>query len=272
MQHFDTSEDKIYKHKKDSKLNFSTKFSNKKKIIVISLIIIAVIIVTLVTISILKSRTFEPLIKMVSGTEYISNEEGQIIVRLEDFRGNPIDDASCSVSLLYPDKSFVFIDRNMSATTVPGNYYYSFTTPQTEGVYEEHITCDVIRNGNLKELHISSSFHVSAGLNLIVQVSRSQRENYEDLVNRINALDTNLTSRINTVDSKVTNLQTFVDNNVVGELSNINQSIEDINVNMDIAMNGIEQSLNQTMLDNFNDLADKFKGVGDAMSNLFDTN
>ena len=51
-----------------------------------------------------------PLISMVSGTEYISGEEGQIIVRLHDSKNNPLTNAECVVSLLYPDKSFFIIE------------------------------------------------------------------------------------------------------------------------------------------------------------------
>jgi len=120
----------------------------------------------------------------------------------------------------------------MNPTTVPGNYYHSFTTPEREGVYEEHIRCLVPQGDIPKELYISSSFHVSTGLNLIVEISQSQREQYEDLVSRVEALDSNLTARINNVDSRVMNLQSFVDGNVMDEMYIVQQNLNDINMSI----------------------------------------
>jgi len=220
-----------------------------------------------------------PDLKMVSGTEYISNEQGQIIVRLQDSSGVSITDAHCIVSLLYPDKSYFFIDREMTQTTVPGNYYTSFITPETEGIYEEYIRCTVIRNGNERTMQVSSSFHVSTGLNLIVEVSRSQREQYVALVQRLNDLDNNLTERINSVDARVYGVQNYIDNNVMNEFDNVsnqfntvNGKINDINVSISDSMNGIEGRLNTTMLTNFSELYSKFKSSYNAMANVFDMN
>ena len=172
---------------------FNTGFSNfnKKRLFIIlgSIIGLAIIIFLIFFIS---AKTAEPGIKMVSGTEYISGEEGQVIVRLDDSRNVPIDDANCILSLLYPDKSFFLIDIPMNPTTVPGNYYHSFTTPEREGIYEEHIRCTIIRGDNARTLNISYSFHVSTGLNLIREISISQREQYDDLVERVGSLDSNL--------------------------------------------------------------------------------
>ncbi len=149
----------------------------------------------------------EPVLKMVSGTEYISSEEGQVIVRLTDYFGNAIEGADCVASVLYPDKSYFFIDRIMYSTTIPGNYYASFTTPATSGVYEEHISC-IIRDGDsFRTVKVSSSFHVSEGLNIVLEISRSQREQYTDIVGRINSINlsySELYNRINQVNSSVT--------------------------------------------------------------------
>ncbi len=226
-----------------------------------------------------KGRGVASDLKMVSGTEYISNEQGQIIVRLQDSKGISITDANCIVSLLYPDKSFFFVDREMISTTVPGNYYVSFITPENEGIYEEYIRCTVIRNGTPRLLQVSSSFHVSTGLNLIVEVSRSQREQYVALVQRLNDLDSNLTERINTVDARVYGVQNYIDNNIMNEFSNVNtqfgsvnSKINDINVSISDSMNGIEGRLNTTMLTNFSELYQKFKSSYNAMANVFDIN
>jgi len=251
--------------------------SDKRIYLVIGIILLLAIGIFLIFY--FKGRGVASDLKMVSGTEYISNEQGQIIVRLQDSKGISITDANCIVSLLYPDKSFFFVDREMSPTTVAGNYYVSFVTPETEGIYEESVRCTVIRNGTPRTLQISSSFHVSTGLNLIVEVSRSQREQYIALVQRLNDLDNNLTERINSVDARVFGVQNYIDNNVMAEFNNVNTQfgevnlkINDINVSISDSMNGIEGRLNTTMLTNFSELYQKFKSSYNAMANVFDIN
>jgi len=128
-----------------------------------------------------------PVLKMVSGTEYISGEEGQIIIRLTDRNDNPITDARCSADVLYPAKNFFFMGVEMvHSDNTPGNYYKTFTTPETVGIYEETITCRFTRNGQEHGVKVSSSFHVSVALNFIVELSRRESEHYEDLLRKIN--------------------------------------------------------------------------------------
>jgi hypothetical protein len=256
--------DKSFKHR-----NFNRFSNSKKKYLLfggIGIILIGVIIFFLFFYT---SSLQEPRIRMVSGTEYISGEEGQVIVRLEDSRSSPITDANCVLSLLYPDKSFFLIDVPMTATSIPGNYYHSFTTPQAPGIYEEHIVCTVVRQDKVSTLNVSYSFHVSPGLNLIVEVSKSQREQYEDLVNRVNNLDSNLKAQINSVDMRVYGIQTYIDDNVMVEIDSLNQNISDINVSLNDSVSGIEGRLNQTMLNNFDDLYSRFRASYDAMANIF---
>ncbi len=203
----------------------------------------------------------EPSIKMVSGTEYISNEEGQIIARLQDSAGNPILGASCIVSLLYPDKSFVFIDNQMQATTVPGNYYYSFLTPETNGVYEENIRCTVTHNNQQRELAISSSFHVSAGLNLIVEVSRSQREQFDEML-----------AEFEDTQAKINFLQEFIDTNLYTDLNLMMQRVNDLNNQFIETQEHIDQTVHDSVSTNFNSLYQKFKQTYIASADIFDTN
>jgi len=210
-----------------------------------------------------------PDIKMVSGTEYISNEEGQIIVRLQDSQNNPINDASCLVSLLYPDKSYFFIDTPMQRTTVPGNYYHSFLTPATNGIYEESINCTLIRNNAPVVLHVSSSFHVSAGLNLIVEVSRSQREQFTQMVADFNATNARLNA-----------LQRYVDTNLNQTVMQVQQQVKDVNAtlqNSTAQMNAtlqastqqLQDQVIQTMQSNFSKLYEKFRQSSVATATIF---
>lgn len=239
--------------------NFSFRNLNSSKKIIF--IVIGLLIIGLILFFLFSSDTIresEPLLKMVSGTEYISGEQGQVIVRLQDSRDNAITDANCVLSLLYPDKSFFLVDVPMVPTSVPGNYYHPFITPEREGIYEEHIVCRVERNDVVRELHISYAFHVSTGLNLIVEVSRAQREQYDDLVNRVNSLDL-----------KLNNVQTYIDTNVMSEVNSLSQDINDVNASINSSMDGIEARMNETMMNNFDALYSRFRDSYNAMASIF---
>lgn len=136
-------------------------------------------------------------IKMVSGTEYISGEYGQVIVRVADKSGNGIEGANCTASVLYPDKSYFLMDYQMQTSSQPGNYYGQFMTPTINGIYEETITCNYTNRGKADMLKISSSFHVSPALNFIVEMSKTQAERYQDLVERINQTRQDVLKEIN---------------------------------------------------------------------------
>jgi hypothetical protein len=103
-------------------------------------------------------------LQMVSGTEYISGEQGQLIVRLTTYDGAPVTDASCQASVLYPNKSPFLTDQLMSQSTESGNYYYVFTPPSEPGIYEYTITCVYSVNGRSATSSVSHSFHVSPAL------------------------------------------------------------------------------------------------------------
>ena len=101
---------------------------------------------------------------MVSHTEYQTGEAGRIITRLVDNQGNPIIVNNCNATIKNPDNSAFATNVLMSATNIPGNYEYDFTTPSTTGVYEYIATCTWSPN---KAQSATSSFHVSPALNTI---------------------------------------------------------------------------------------------------------
>jgi hypothetical protein len=255
---------------KRNNINHMNIFKKDKKYKYVFIGILAILLIIIIILIYRKETTY-PTLEMVSGTEYISGEEGQIIIRLQDNRNNPITNADCIVSLLYPDKSFVFIDQEMSPTSVAGNYYYSFTTPEKEGVYEEHTRCSIPNGDENIELKVSDSFHVSTGLNLIVEVSRTQREQYDSLLNTMNDVDSNMQAKMLDLETKVNNMQNYIDNNVMTQMHNINQNVEDINRSIDNSLVNIKQDLNKSIEDNFYVLFNKFKESANAMSNIFNS-
>jgi hypothetical protein len=147
-------------------------------------------------------------VRMVSGTEYISGETGQVIVRVSDYRGNPVTGATCNATILYPDKSYFLLDYSLQQSTVSGNYYAQFTTPTVNGIYEETIICSTA-GSNPQTSTISSSFHVSVALNFIVELSQQQAIRYNDLVRRLNETQTQLNQTRDTLLQEINETFTY---------------------------------------------------------------
>ena len=212
-----------------------------------------------------------PFLDMVSGTEYISGEYGQVIARLTDRSDNPIADASCTVTVVYPDKSYFLLDAAMQQSAEPGNYYREFTTPTITriyqetltcsftpptitGIYEETVTCSFTRLGKPSAIKISSSFHVSVALNFIVDLSIREREHYDDLLRRINATYEEL-------------LRQFTESNL-----NFNQINESIKSGYQGLSGEVQQQFNQTntiLTTQNQDLYADLRDLGAAYINIF---
>ena len=92
---------------------------------------------------------------MVSGTEYMFAEDGQVIVEVRNAKSEPLS-ASCTASIWYPDKSS-FIAAQAMNTSASGNYYIAFPIPYVQGVYEYQANCTVLAKSRI----VSKSFHVS---------------------------------------------------------------------------------------------------------------
>jgi hypothetical protein len=146
-------------------------------------LLVAILVMTVgVTASLLSWE--QPNLRFVSGTEYISGEYGQAIVRIANNKGEGQAGAACRVTILNPDKTFFILDAEMITSSEQGNYYREFLTPNATGIYEEIVECSTKNNGQY-DLAVSSSFHVSVALNFIMQLSRVQQERYDDLVDRM---------------------------------------------------------------------------------------
>lgn len=259
--------------KKDYKNNKNKfQFLTKNNIFIILILISTFFLISLF----LNNDSYNTNLKMVSGTEYISGEEGQIIIRLEDEKGKPITNAKCIVSLLYPDKSFFFTDREMQQTSIPGNYFVSFITPSREGIYEEHIRCTNPDNSELPERRISSSFHVSSGLNMIREISISQRTEFNNIMNLINETNELLKNEINNLKKDIEKINEKINgnnNNFNTEINNINSNINNIKNNFEKTNSLISSSLNnieKIVKDSQNLSTEKFSQLGEAMIEIFE--
>lgn len=123
-------------------------------------------------------------VKIVSGTEYISGESGQVIVQVSDKDGSPVEGYACKVTVLYPDKNYFMIDQVMIDSSEPGNYYKEFITPNTTGVYEENVRC--LNSEENRTVRVSSSFHVSLALNIIEKIATNQTQQFNEVIQQFN--------------------------------------------------------------------------------------
>ncbi len=160
------------------------------------LYILAGIIIVLTLVVVFSFLEKESLtMNMVSGTEYISGEEGQVIIRLDNQDMEPKLGAKCTVSILFPNKIYFIKDKEMLPSKIIGNYYFSFVTPEDAGIYEEDIVCNV----DSGMIHTSSSFHVSTGLNMIAVILENQEllaENISRIDKEIGFLEENISDKI----------------------------------------------------------------------------
>jgi len=152
---------------------------------------------------------------MVSHTEYKSDETGQIIARLVNWQGDPID-ASCVGSIKYPDKTAFITNQSMSDSTIAGDHYLNFTTPSIEGIYEYQSVCNYTIGASPRSSSATNSFHLSPALNIIDVINATTLEingttyNILDDVRAINITRTAFLEAMNlSVD---TDLQTIIDN------------------------------------------------------------
>ncbi len=174
-------------------------------------------------------------LEFVSGTAYISGEKGQVIVRLSDGLGTPITDAECNATIIYPDKDYFIIDQGMLGSSIPGNYYIDFVTPDETGIYEEIVVCDIDVDGDEMTLDISSSFQVSIALNMIMELASNQTSGFDE------------------VSTKIDSIQSDIDG-------------------ISVRMDSIEAEINNTnttLNNKFEDLYSDWKDVSDAMSGIF---
>lgn len=84
----------------------------------------------------------------VFGTEYLINDTtAKTFIRLLDDSKSPVENASCFVSIYYPDTT-IFINNSLMNYLEKGIHYYDLTTPDIEGVYMVSTFCDVPATAN----------------------------------------------------------------------------------------------------------------------------
>jgi len=103
--------------------------------------------------------------KIISGTEYQSGEEGQVIAYVEDADGNPITGATGVVTIRYPNTT-VWLNAVSMAEIGNGLYYYNFTTPAITGMYTAFVNITSGVNSDTE----GKAFHIAPWANLITKM------------------------------------------------------------------------------------------------------
>lgn len=117
---------------------------------------------------------------IVSSTEYIYGNDGQVVVRFVTAQDVPVDVDNCTVDIVFPNQTYFIDDGVLSPALVPGDHYYDFVVPETEGIYDYSVTCNW---GNGKSRSSSKTFHV--------------RTDTVEVAGEIIVNDTNLSADIN---------------------------------------------------------------------------
>jgi len=152
----------------------------------------------------------EAYVTWVSHTEYIAGDStGQAIVSVTDYMGRPLN-ASCNLSLLYPNKTFVFTDLPMSPSVIAGNYYRVFTVPNTFGIYVEFVNCSVVLRPNTNvTASKSNSIHVNPAFDFLVNIS----QNLTRIEQKIDNLSIDMQNNFTNIENLLNNLSVNMNNN-----------------------------------------------------------
>lgn len=171
----------------------------------------------------------EDVFYMISHSEYLSGEAGQVIARLYDWQGDPIDVTNCTVDIMYPDKSYFVQDALTDDTyeLTTGTHFYNFVVPSTEGIYQYMVTCNYGAN---KQQSVANTFHVSPALNIIPTINSSiasltaqELQHYNDLQANISVINSDLlviTNGINDIKVNLTAIYgdtQYIRNNMLTE-------------------------------------------------------
>jgi len=183
-----------------------------------------------------------PVMQMISHTEYRFGEPGQIIARLVNFQGAAVTVNSCNATILYPDKSFFVNSAGMTASgNISGDHYYSFTTPAgPEGVYEYQATCYYDQGATTKNASVTNSFHLSGAFNSVLG-------NLTDIQGDLSSINTSLsdlTVNLSGVEGGISDLNSSL-SIVLSNQNIINATLNQVNLTL-TDMQGVLNNVNVT--------------------------
>ena len=159
---------------------------------------------------------------IVSATEYWSGEEGQIVARFVDYKGDPMSVINCTANILYPDNSPFITGQLMSSSAIAGDFYTTFTVPATEGIYDYGVTCYYPQGARTKSITSTKTFHVSPALNFLTVINSTQAEILSDIADMQIDVD-NIYS-----DTQYVRSNMVLDSAFQSNMTQINTKLDDI--------------------------------------------
>lgn len=208
---------------------------------------------------------------MVSHTEYRSNETGQIVARLVDFQGNPIAGTTCYATIKYPDKTAFVTNESMTASTVAGNFYKTFTTPAMEGIYEYEADCYY---GVNKKAIATNSYHLSPSLNTISEVNSTMNAlalavggNFTEVLNKMTALNSTMLSEFDTLNATVVSQVTGLDLSLSSKITSMNSTMTSSFANVLVEL----QNVNSSLWNKIDSMNVQFGNLNTTINNRFDS-
>ncbi len=159
----------------------------------------------------------------ISHTEYWSGDNASTIIRLTDYKGEPYYPDECTVSILYPNKTYFVVNSSLVRSTINGNMYRTDSLIGAPlGTYEQEVTC--VFGDQL--VSSSESFHLNPALVGIKTLIDSSLFLNKSLIEMGLSIDATLKESNNTLSLSINELNTSI-----GELMGVlNSSIptEDI--------------------------------------------
>lgn len=201
-----------------SKNNKNKNLKKYLKIGILSLILLTIIFFSTAYIN-GKNVTEEGIsLQWVSHTEYWKDDHASTIVRLSDYKGNPIEVDECNVTILYPDKSVFVNNQPLSKSEIIGNWYRSdYLGEIPVGTYEQEVFC---KKGN-KIVTSSQSFHLNPAL-----------EQINTLTKKSDNLDLKLSDVNVVVTGKIAETGENITTNITELSTSLNTLLDDINTDL----------------------------------------
>lgn len=225
-----------------------------------------------------------PKMSMVSHTEYRYGEPGQIISRLVDFQGSPVVVNNCTATIKYPDKTAFATSQLMTVSTITGDYYYNFTTPNgPEGVYEYQATCTYA--SGTKTASVTNSFHLSSAFTTIMNNMTTLTNGQSAILGNLTTVQNNLTalsSQLSAVNSSlsgeiagVAGQVTALSADMAANFTYTNSLITSVNSSTQAGLSALNAStqasftqINSALSGNFTEIQSNFSQVLAQLNNM----
>ncbi len=218
----------------------------EKKFFNMKTIVIGIAIITLLIVSVNAYGAGKEVVndniqmQWVSHTEYWRADSASTIVRLINYKGDPYTMDSCTVKILYPDKTVFVNNLPMALSGIDANWYRTDSLDGAPlGTYEQEVTC----TKGVQTVKSSQSFHLNPALEEIKTITEKSDALSLDLTNvniaiqgkiadtelaintNIDNLDTDMTSLLNNIDQSMTDEFTNTRSTIGTQLSQVNVSL-----------------------------------------------